>query len=206
MVAVSNTNLEKMDVSPPPSTRLLLEPSFEDVGSSTETPNNSCAPGANQMLDAAWKCCFRSQCPVAGVVQAGTCTTLDAIGARGRPDSERVDAPEEVKISNKLAAELSYLQWNAVDLSTWQAVVLTSEDTTAITNTHVQACLAEAYFALQARREVDRIQVRFLRRYMQYLTRCPLDPRFDARVAEALFGEHYGFFRDVCRAFGSMRK
>jgi hypothetical protein len=62
--------------------------------------------------------------------------------------------------------------------------------------------LAEAYFALQRRGETTAAQARFLRRYMKYLTTCPLDARYDPARAERVFGKQYEFYNNVCRAFG----
>jgi hypothetical protein len=38
---------------------------------------------------------------------------------------------------------------------------------------------------------------------MRYLVKCPLEDRFDPKVASVIFGENYSFFVNVCRAFGT---
>jgi hypothetical protein len=125
----------------------------------------------------------------------------------GGSEFEHLEEPSEIAepnpLSTQLLSDIGHLQYETKLPAVWESVVLTPEDTTEITDPYVIACLQEAYFALQARRTVIEFQVRFLRRYMQYLTQCPLDKRFDPAVARVIFGEHYAFFCNVCRAYGT---
>lgn len=125
----------------------------------------------------------------------------------GGSEYEHLEEPSEIvepdPLSSQLVSDIGHLQYGTELPAVWESVVLTPEDTTEITDPFVISCLQEAYFALQARRKVIEFQVRFLRRYMQYLTHCPMDARFDPAAASAIFGEHYSFFCNVCRAYGT---